>query len=164
MRARVLVVLVFALPLACEEDDRAGPPPIGPTSSTPVTVGVSTGDPTSSSSTSDTTTSGTSTTDTDAPVETGSDTPCGDWAEVWVGCLEQGMVGQLEQDCESELVAWEETLPSCRVLAEELLLCVTQLPCQTFIDWEINGAAPVECAAEVEALEQMCTFVGTSSG
>jgi hypothetical protein len=72
------------------------------------------------------------------------------------------MVSALEQQCELELAEWEEPLPGCRVLAEDLLVCVTQQPCQPFIDWEINGAVPEACVAELDALEQMCSFVGTT--
>ncbi len=165
MRAPVLVVL--ALGVACGNDDPVRPPPLGPASSTPTTatIGVSTSPDTSSSDATASTSTSTDTGngETDASVETGSDTPCGDWAEVWVGCRGQGVVADAEQQCETDLVGWEEQLPSCRLLAEEVRVCVAQLPCQEFLDWEINRAVPLECASEIDALEQMCAFVGTTS-
>jgi hypothetical protein len=162
-------MLVLGL-LACGSEEEGKPPPIGPGSG-PSSLGGSAGVSTSGAGSSGDSSSGSEATADDGfsgtgpPVETGSETPCGDWAEVYTRCFGMGLpLSELEQLCDAELVAWEEGLASCRVLAEELLVCVTQQPCQAFIDWERNRAVPAECAPELEALEQTCSFVGTTGG
>jgi hypothetical protein len=166
------LIVVLGL-CGCGADEEAPPPPVGSGSAGSGSAGSTVGSLTtrgdSSGSTSDATTSGSDTTDgvhsgTGAPVETGSETPCGDWAEVYVGCIGSEMpLSDLEQQCDAVLAGWEEPLPSCRVLAEELLVCTTHQPCQAFIDWERNRAIPPECEPELAALEQMCSFIGTTS-
>lgn len=167
---RTLALVVLAL--ACGDDTTNQPAPIGPGSAAsspgPVTR-VSSGDETSSNGSEDSTSSSSgaasSSSDTDPQIETGSETPCGDWAEVYLGCIDtMSTIADLELQCEGELTDYEEPLPSCRVLAEELLVCVTQVPCQAFADWEINRAVPAECAPDLEALETMCSLFGTGTG
>jgi hypothetical protein len=167
---RILAIVIVGL--ACGDDTTAEPAPIGPGSAAsspgPVTR-VSSGDETSSDGSGDGTSSSSgassSSSDTDPQIETGSDTSCGTWAEVYLGCIDtMSTIADLEMQCEAELTDYEEPLPSCRVLAEELLVCVTQVPCQAFADWEINRAVPAECAPDLEALETMCSLFGTGTG
>lgn len=169
---RTLALVVFVLVLACGDDTTNQPAPIGPGSAAsspgPVTHSVGSGDETSSNGSEDSTSSSSgasSSSDTDPQIETGSETPCGDWAEVYLGCIDtMSTIADLEMQCEAELTDYEEPLPSCRVIAEELLVCVTQVPCQAFADWEINRAVPAECAPDLEALETMCSLFGTGTG
>lgn len=166
MRCSLAIVVLV---LGCEDTTTGQPAPIGPgsASSSPpgtVTRGVSSGDETSGGSQDSSSSTSSSSSDTDPQIETGSDTPCGRWAEVYLGCIDSmSTIADLEMQCEAELTDHEEPLPSCRVLAEELLVCVTQVPCQAFVDWEINRAVPAECAPDLEPLETMCSFFGTGT-
>jgi hypothetical protein len=156
----------------CSEPKELPPPPIGPVSTSGLTlpIGSDTDDASSSSTSFGSSGSSSSSDEGPAPESTAGttmaieDSLCVEWAELYVMCSGSGTVIELAAGCEFFLSEWEMTSLMCRTLVEELMMCNMQLSCADFLGWENDHMISPECAPALDELEQMCPVDGTSTG